>query len=167
MARILITGIGGFIGQALARALLARGDDVRGIDRAHAPSLPEAVRFVHGDLAELEKYHDLFSGIDGIIHLAGVSRVSDACCAPVHALNANILGSAHLLETAARTSPRPWLILGSTREVDRLQKRPTTPSLQDIYALSKQTMESIAIAFARGGGAEAPYSQAFRCLRLP
>ncbi|HEY1579796.1 MAG TPA: NAD-dependent epimerase/dehydratase family protein, partial [Terracidiphilus sp.] len=32
MARYLITGIAGFIGSSIARALLAQGDEVRGID---------------------------------------------------------------------------------------------------------------------------------------
>ena len=32
MALYLITGIGGFIGSSLARALLSRGEKVRGID---------------------------------------------------------------------------------------------------------------------------------------
>jgi len=32
MALYLITGIGGFIGSSLARALLARGEQVRGVD---------------------------------------------------------------------------------------------------------------------------------------
>jgi len=32
LAKYLITGIAGFIGSALARALLARGESVRGID---------------------------------------------------------------------------------------------------------------------------------------
>ena len=32
MALYLITGVGGFIGSSLARALLARGESVRGID---------------------------------------------------------------------------------------------------------------------------------------
>ncbi|MBF0108095.1 MAG: NAD(P)-dependent oxidoreductase [Magnetococcales bacterium] len=152
MARILITGIGGFIGRVLARALLARGDEVHGIDRIRHPSLPEPVCFVQADLAREETCPDLPGNLDGIIHLAGVSRAGDACRAPVPAMNANIQGSANLLDRAARATPRPWLILGSTREVDRLLKKQTLPSLQDIYALSKQTMESIAIAFAREGG---------------
>ena len=32
MALYLITGVAGFIGSSLARALLERGDDVRGVD---------------------------------------------------------------------------------------------------------------------------------------
>ena len=32
MSLYLITGIGGFIGSSLARALLARGEQVRGVD---------------------------------------------------------------------------------------------------------------------------------------
>ncbi|MGA2345583.1 MAG: NAD-dependent epimerase/dehydratase family protein, partial [Candidatus Sulfotelmatobacter sp.] len=32
MALYLITGIGGFIGSSLARALVARGEQVRGVD---------------------------------------------------------------------------------------------------------------------------------------
>ena len=32
MAKYLITGVAGFIGSALAEALLERGEDVRGID---------------------------------------------------------------------------------------------------------------------------------------
>jgi len=39
MARVLITGAGGFLGAALARQALARGLEVRGVARGHYPAL--------------------------------------------------------------------------------------------------------------------------------
>ena len=39
MARVLITGVAGFIGSSLARALLAEGAEVRGVDNLSTGTL--------------------------------------------------------------------------------------------------------------------------------
>jgi acyl-CoA synthetase (AMP-forming)/AMP-acid ligase II len=51
--RVLVTGGGGFLGGAVVRALLARGDDVVSVARGDYPALRElGVHTVRGDLAD-------------------------------------------------------------------------------------------------------------------
>src|SRR5262245_7316194 len=51
-ARILVTGSSGFIGEHLARALLARGYRVLGVDIADPPRTIPRLEFVRGDLRD-------------------------------------------------------------------------------------------------------------------
>ncbi|MBF0629522.1 MAG: NAD(P)-dependent oxidoreductase [Magnetococcales bacterium] len=152
MAKIIITGICGFIGRHVAHALVARGDEVHGIDLADATALPASVIMHRADLADLEACRQPLTDVDGIIHLAGISRVSEARAHPERTLRANILGSAHLFQIAAAQKNKPWIILGSTREVELLHQRGQPRSLQELYAISKSTMESLAFSFARESG---------------
>ena len=49
MALYLITGIGGFIGSSLARALLSRGERVRGVDNFSTGN-PENIKEIRGHI---------------------------------------------------------------------------------------------------------------------
>lgn len=74
--RLLITGISGFIGQAIVARLMRSNpfEQVHGIDR-DAPRMMGPVRFLLADLANLE-LDDLIAthGIDCVLHLAYASR---------------------------------------------------------------------------------------------
>jgi len=145
----MITGICGLIGRNLARALVAKGHEVYGIDLVAASGLPESVRYHQGDIADPGLGLDMLASMEGVIHLAGVSRVSEARANPELALKANVLGSTRLFQAVCHSARKPWIMLGSTREVDDLQRRGVFQSLQDIYALSKLAMESVASCYAR------------------
>ena len=63
--RILVTGGGGFLGQALCRGLIARGHDVTSFNRGHYPTLAAiGVRQVQGDLADRDAVLAACAGID-------------------------------------------------------------------------------------------------------
>jgi len=75
--RVLVTGGGGYIGSVLVRQLLDRGHEVRVLDRLYwgVSSLTEVVpriEIVHADIREVED--SWFEGIDGVVHLAGLSN---------------------------------------------------------------------------------------------
>lgn len=74
--RLLITGVSGFIGQAIVARLIQQNpfDQVHGLDR-DAPRIMGPVRFVLGDLTRLD-LGDLIAthGIDCVLHLAYASR---------------------------------------------------------------------------------------------
>ncbi len=74
--RVVITGGAGFIGRAVVKRLVGRGDDVVAIvrDPAHAPSLAGAT-VVSGDLSSPEELQRRFDAADAVIHLAGMYRV--------------------------------------------------------------------------------------------
>jgi nucleoside-diphosphate-sugar epimerase len=69
--RVLVTGGGGFLGGAVARALRARGDEVVSVARGDYPALRElGVEAVRGDLAEPAVAVRAADGCDAIVHVA-------------------------------------------------------------------------------------------------
>lgn len=108
---VLVTGAAGFIGYHTAEALLARGEQVVGIDDLNAyydPSLKRArlerlagrkgFRFVEGDIAE----ETTFAGIacDRIVHLAAQAGVRYSLQNPRAYIRANLMGHLNVLELA-------------------------------------------------------------------
>jgi nucleoside-diphosphate-sugar epimerase len=69
--RVLVTGGGGFLGGAVARALRARGDAVVSVARGDYPALRElGVETVRGDLADPVVAVRAADGCDAVVHVA-------------------------------------------------------------------------------------------------
>ncbi len=70
--KLLVTGGGGFLGQALCRALLTRGQEVASFSRSrHAALDALGVRQLQGDLADREAVLAAFAeGFDAVLHNA-------------------------------------------------------------------------------------------------
>jgi 2-alkyl-3-oxoalkanoate reductase len=74
--KALVTGGGGFLGGAIVRALLKRGDTVRTIQRGHYPELLElGVDTVQGDLCKADDIDVAASGCDIVYHVAAMAGV--------------------------------------------------------------------------------------------
>jgi len=122
--RILITGIGGFAGGHLTRALLERGDEVVGFtlpDGEHRQLAPVADRIevIHGDVSDADAVTAAIAGTipDVIIHLAAVTHVGQAWQDRERTLRVNVLGTGTVLQAAARLDPVPRVLLASTGQV--------------------------------------------------
>ena len=111
--KILLTGAAGFIGAAVAERLLARGDEVLGLDNLNAyypVSLKESrlarltphpnFRFVRMDVADRVAMPDLFQTekFDRVIHLAAQAGVRYSLQNPLAYIDSNLLGFANILE---------------------------------------------------------------------
>ena len=69
--RVLVTGAGGFLGGAVARMLLARGDQVIAVQRGAAAELVAlGAELLQGDLADPATAARAAKGCDGVIHVA-------------------------------------------------------------------------------------------------
>ncbi|HEY2344727.1 MAG TPA: 2-alkyl-3-oxoalkanoate reductase [Xanthomonadaceae bacterium] len=69
--KILVTGGGGFLGQAICRLLVARGCTVASFNRGIYPGLDAiGVRQIRGDLADADAVRDAARGMDAIFHNA-------------------------------------------------------------------------------------------------
>ena len=69
--KILVTGGGGFLGQALCRGLVERGHQVVSFNRGHYPVLRElGVGQVQGDLADANAVLHAAQGVEAIFHNA-------------------------------------------------------------------------------------------------
>jgi nucleoside-diphosphate-sugar epimerase len=70
----LVTGAGGFLGRAITRQLLARGDRVRGLMRHKYPDLEAlGVECERGDVQELADVKRACRGVDVVFHVAAVA----------------------------------------------------------------------------------------------
>jgi 2-alkyl-3-oxoalkanoate reductase len=69
--KALVTGGGGFLGEAVVRALVTRGDDVVSLARGDYPALRElGVRTVRGDVADEATVTAAAAGCDVVLHVA-------------------------------------------------------------------------------------------------
>ncbi len=76
--RVWITGATGFIGRAVVRRLVDRGDDVVAVvrDRLRATPLTElGVTVLEDDLADVRRLTEGLADVDAVIHAAGDDRV--------------------------------------------------------------------------------------------
>lgn len=80
MSRIVLPGGSGYLGSALSRRLVDRGDDVVVLTRSKS-ALRDGVRLVHWDGATLGPWAQELDGADAIVHLSG-KRVD---CRPTRA----------------------------------------------------------------------------------
>ena len=70
--KVLVTGGGGFLGQAICKQLVARGHGVRSFSRQVYPALDAlGVEQRRGDIASLDQVIDAAHEVDAIIHSAG------------------------------------------------------------------------------------------------
>src|SRR6267154_4971558 len=106
MATYLITGVAGFIGSSLARAVLAQGDQVRGIDnfstgkRENITEIQNQTDFREADIGNLDSVHQACRGVDYIFHEAAIPSVPKSVLDPLGSNHANVDGTVHLLIAA-------------------------------------------------------------------
>lgn len=136
--KILITGNLGVIGSALCDQLEQTGITVRGFDIRYPKNHP-----FYGDIRDRESLTAAISGCAGVIHLAAVSRVSEAEQTPRDALEVNCQGTQNILDAMSGIQ---WLIFSSSREVygegtDLLVKENAPSSPVNFYGKSKLKAE--------------------------
>ena len=129
--KILVTGAAGFIGAALSTRLLARGDEVVGVDNLNdyydvtlkearlARLLPQPdFRFAKLDIADRDAMEDLFARErpQRVMHLAAQAGVRYSLTNPHAYVDANIVGFVNILE-GCRHSGVEHLVYASTSSV--------------------------------------------------
>lgn len=115
--KILVTGSSGLIGSTVCPLLEKDGHIVRRFDIRPPPSEICTTYFRTEELTDSEDRKRAIKGIDGVIHLAAVSRVLDAELDPSKCIDVNVRGTMELLHDIAKMDNPPWVIYGSSREV--------------------------------------------------
>ena len=93
--RALVTGVGGFLGQVLARQLLERGDEVRGFGRGDYPQLSRlGVELVRGDLRDRDAVMAACRDRNVVYHVGGVAGIWGSWA---HFYAPNVLGTQHVV----------------------------------------------------------------------
>jgi UDP-glucose 4-epimerase len=146
--RILITGGAGFIGSALANALVDQAHEVLVLDDLSAGDqrrLDDRVLFHRGGIADRPKLWTLLQGVDCVYHLAARVLVAESILYPREYNEVNVSGTVALLE-AMRDVGIPRLIFTSSGAVYGDQARQpvgeaATPNPLSPYAVSKLAAE--------------------------
>ncbi|WP_132998707.1 2-alkyl-3-oxoalkanoate reductase [Luteimonas arsenica] len=151
--RILVTGGGGFLGQALCRGLVERGHEVTSFNRGHYPELDVlGVRQLRGDLADRDAVIAACAGMDAVLHNAAKAGAWGSYDS-YH--RANVMGTGHVL-AGCREHFVPKLVHTSSPSVTHRATHPveggtadTVPYGEDLkapYAATKLIAEKIVLA---------------------
>ncbi len=105
MADYLVTGAAGFIGAAVARALLKAGHRVVGVDNLSTgfeENVPSGTEFYRSDCQDASLYSDTLPKLPyaAIFHIAGQSSGAISFDDPVYDLRTNAESTLHLLKFA-------------------------------------------------------------------
>ena len=154
----LVTGGAGFIGSSVARALVARGDDVRVIDNLSTgfeEAIPEGVEFFNGDLRNLDDVRKACSGVEVVFHQAAIRSVPKSVDNPLDSNDSNVNGTLNLLIGASELDVGRLVYASSSSvygdrgtEVDREDMAPNPMSP---YAVSKLAGEMYCRAWTHLG----------------
>ena len=164
MSLYLITGAGGFIGSSLARALLARGEQVRGVDnfstgkRENLADIFDRVDLHESDLLDLDAMRKACAGVDFVLHEAAIPSVPKSVLDPLGSNHANIDGTLNLL-LAARDAKVKRVVYAASSSA--YGDTPTLPKHEVMkpdpispYAVAKLAGEHYMVSFFRCYGLE-------------
>ena len=119
--KVLVTGGAGFLGSALCRVLLARGDEVRSFQRTHSTALDAmGVVQVLGDLADADAVHRACEGQHAVMHNAAKAGAWGSF---ESYFDANVRGTEHVI-AACRAHGIRQLVYTSTPSVTHSGRRP-------------------------------------------
>jgi len=155
---ILVTGANGFVGHHLVKELSNNGYDVVSTGRDVSSDLTPYVRQHYAvDLTDGEAVKTIdFTGIDGVIHLAGLAAVGPSFDTPLTYVNANMGMEINLYEAAREQGANPRFIIVSSGSLydpkaglpltEQSASNPNSP-----YAVSKLGQEQLATYYGGRG----------------
>ena len=157
MARVVVTGGGGFIGSNLVRALLERGDDVRVLDnfstgnRANLDGLD--IEIVEGELRSYERVHNAVRKAEVVYHLGALGSVPRSVQDPLTSSAVNVEGTLNVLLAARDEGVRRVVFSSSTSVYGSSRTLPTTedtpPDPISPYGVAKLAAERYCVSFSR------------------
>src|SRR5437764_2605878 len=165
--RVLVTGVAGFIGMHCVRRLLARGDDVIGVDnlspyysvelkRARLKEIAHrSFRFHELDIADAAPLSALFEREkpQAVLHLAAQAGVRYSLVNPASYVQSNLVGFANILEACRAFPPRHLVFASSSSVYGKNTKLPWSESDNvdhpiSLYAATKKANELSAHAYS-------------------
>src|SRR6266851_4981095 len=164
MAKYLVTGAAGFIGSSLVRALLERGEQVRGIDnfdtgrRENLSEVLNRMDFREADILDLDAMHKACEGVDYVLHQAAIPSVPKSVLDPLGSNRANVDGTLNVLVAARDAKVKRVVYAASSSaygDTPTLPKHEAmTPNPISPYAVAKLASELYMVSFYRCYGLE-------------
>lgn len=166
--KILVTGSAGFIGAALTKALLARGDTVVGIDNHnnyYDPALKEArlalfadhTSYTHlrADIADRDAMRSVFEKHqpEVVVNLAAQAGVRYSLENPSAYIDSNIVGFANILEGCRLNNVKHLVYASSSSVYGAIEVYPFSEEQNvdrpiSLYAATKKSNELMAYAYS-------------------
>ncbi len=160
MAKILVTGAGGFIGSHLTEYLVKNGHKVRALIHYNSwnfwgwlekSKCINDIEIFSGDIRDYDSVHKSMEEIDYVFHLAALIGIPYSYYSPLAYIKTNIEGTYNILQ-AARALNTQRIIISSTAEVYGTaqylpidEKHPVNP--QSPYAATKASADVLANSF--------------------
>jgi len=149
---ILITGANGFLGAWLAKALVARGDEVRCLVRAGSDASAlagVAAKIVAGDVTDPSSLPAALEGVHTVFHLAGIRRAATREAF----ITVNAEGTRHVCDAMVAAGSKRLVFVGSLAATGpsvggraRVEEDSFAP--QEWYGESKVEAEKIAFSYS-------------------
>ena len=114
--KVLLTGGAGYIGSHAAREFKDAGHEVAVLDdlsKGHGGAVPGGVRLHVGDLGDPAVLSEALSGVEAVVHFAGVLDVGESVRLPLKYWSVNVRKGIALLEAMAEAGVRK-IIFSST-----------------------------------------------------
>jgi UDP-glucose 4-epimerase len=159
----LVTGGAGFIGSSIARALLARGDQVRVLDnfssgrRENLQDLA-GVEVLEGDILDDAALARAVRGVSLIFHQAAIPSVPRSVADPLPTNDANVTGTLKVLQAARQAGTRRVVYAASSSAYGDTPTLPKVETMATVplspYAVAKLAGELYCRAFHKVYGLE-------------
>jgi nucleoside-diphosphate-sugar epimerase len=164
MANYLITGIAGFIGSSLARALVERGHEVRGVDnfstgkRDNLTGYEERIDVREANLCEASAMAEACEGIDYVLHIGALPSVPLSVEKPEPSHRSNVDGTFQVLQAARAAGVKRVIYAASSSAYGDQPVLPSNEKMRPMpispYAVQKLTGEYYMSSFYQVYGLE-------------
>jgi nucleoside-diphosphate-sugar epimerase len=158
MAKVLVTGSAGHLGDALTRVLRDRGHEVTGLDVLDSPGTT-----VTGSITDRELVRSCLDGVSAVLHTATLHKPHVASHRQQDFVDTNVTGTLTLAEEAAAAGVASFVFTSSTSAFGRALTpaagqpaawitEDVTPVPRNIYGVTKTAAENLCEIIARDRG---------------
>lgn len=147
MKKVLIFGIGGFVGPYLAEEFMRNNYEVIGSDMQTNSTLSDEVEFIKADLLDAEDILKIINRVRPhyIVNLAAISSVWISWTEPQKTISINVIGALNILESVKKLKIKPKILfVGSSEEYELSNlsiDEKTKLESSNPYGISKITQE--------------------------
>ena len=160
MAKILVTGAGGFIGSHLVERCVADGFEVRAFVRYNARNswgwleqtgCVKEVEIISGDIRDYDSVHNAAKGCQAIFHLAALIGIPYSYTSPLAYVRTNVEGTYNVLQAGRSLDIGDILVTSTSETYGTAQYVPIDEDHpvvgQSPYSASKISADQLAISY--------------------